>query len=35
VIEVKDADNHTMAFYSPGADGKERKAGEIVYKKKK
>ena len=35
VIEVKDADNHTMAFYSPGPDGKEKKAGEITYKRKK
>jgi len=35
VIDVKDADNHTMTFYSPGPDGKEKKNGEIVYKKKK
>jgi uncharacterized protein DUF1579 len=35
VMEVKDADNHTMTFYGPGPDGKERKTGEIVYKKKK
>jgi hypothetical protein len=25
VVEVKDADTHTMTFYAPGADGKERK----------
>lgn len=35
VVEIKDADNHSMTFYSPGADGKERKSGEIVYKRKK
>jgi len=35
VMEVKDADNHVMSFYAPGADGKERKTGEITYKKKK
>ena len=35
VMEVKDADNHQMTFYSPGPDGKERKSGEIVYKRKK
>lgn len=35
VMEVKDADNHAMTFYGPGPDGKERKAGEITYKRKK
>ena len=35
VIEIKDADNHTMSFYAPGPDGKEKKNGEIVYKRKK
>lgn len=35
VVEVKDADTHSMTFYSPGPDGKEKKSGEIVYKKKK
>jgi hypothetical protein len=35
VLEVKDADSHTMSFYNPGPDGKEKKAGEIVYKRKK
>jgi hypothetical protein len=35
VIEIKDADNHTMTFYGPGADGKERKTGELIYKRKK
>jgi hypothetical protein len=35
VMETKDADNHTMTFYSPEKDGKERKSGEIVYKRKK
>jgi len=35
VVEVKDADNHTMTFYGPGPDGKEKKTGEITYKKKK
>src|SRR5687768_14229631 len=35
VMEVKDGDNHQMTFYSPGPDGKERKTGEIVYKRKK
>ena len=35
VMEVKDADNHQMTFFSIGADGKEKKTGEIVYKKKK
>lgn len=34
VVEVKDATTHTMTFYGPGPDGKERKNGEIVYKKK-
>ena len=35
VMEVKDADNHTMTFYTTGPDGKEKKTGDIVYKKKK
>ena len=35
VMEVKDADNHQMTFYTLGADGKEKKTGEIVYSKKK
>jgi hypothetical protein len=35
VVEVKDADTHTMTFHSTGADGKEKKTGEITYKKKK
>ena len=35
VVEVKDAETHTMSFYGPGPDGKEKKNGEIVYKKKK
>ena len=35
VMEVKDPDNHQMTFYTTGADGKEKKTGEIVYKKKK
>lgn len=35
VIEIKDADTHTMTFYGPGADGKERKTGELTYTKKK
>jgi hypothetical protein len=35
VIEIKDDDNHTMTFYGPGAEGKERKTGELIYKRKK
>lgn len=35
VVEVKDAETHTRTFYNPGPDGKEKKSGEIVYKKKK
>lgn len=35
VVEVKDADTHTMTFYGPGPDGKEKKTGEITYTKKK
>ncbi|HVE41525.1 MAG TPA: DUF1579 domain-containing protein [Planctomycetota bacterium] len=35
VIEIKDADTHTMTFYGPGPDGKEKKSGEITYKRKK
>jgi hypothetical protein len=35
VLEIKDADHHTMAFYGPGTDGKERKTGEIAYQKRK
>jgi hypothetical protein len=33
VIEIKDADTHTMTFYAAGEDGKERKTGELTYKK--
>ena len=35
VTEIKDADTHTMTFYGPGADGKERKTGELTYTKQK
>jgi hypothetical protein len=35
VIEMKDADTHLMTFYGPGADGKERKTGEMTYTRKK
>jgi len=34
VMQFKDADNHTMTFYTTGADGKERKTGELSYKRK-
>jgi hypothetical protein len=33
VIEIKDADTHTMTFYAADAEGKERKTGEMTYKK--
>lgn len=35
VVEIKDDDNHQMTFYTTGQDGKEKKTGEIVYKRKK
>ena len=35
VMEFKDKDTQTMTFFGPGADGKERKTGEIVYTRKK
>ena len=35
VIEVKDADNHTMTFITLLEGGKEKKGGEIVYTRKK
>ena len=35
VMEIQGTDAHTMTFYGPGPDGKERKTGEIAYKKKK
>ena len=34
-IEMTGADSHTMTFYGPGAEGKERKTGELVYARKK
>jgi hypothetical protein len=34
-IEIKDVDTHTMSFYTTGADGKERKTGEMIYTRKK
>lgn len=34
-IEIESDDQHTMKFYVPGADGKERNTGTIVYKRKK
>ena len=33
-IEIKGADAHMMTFYTTGADGKERKTGELSYKRK-
>ena len=35
VMEIKDDDNHQMTFYTTGQDDKEKKTGEIVYKRKK
>ena len=35
VIEIKSDDVHAITFYGPGADGKERKTGEMTYTRKK
>ena len=35
VFQIQDPDRHTLTFYMSGAEGKERKAMEIVYTRRK
>ncbi|HZE96928.1 MAG TPA: DUF1579 domain-containing protein [Planctomycetota bacterium] len=35
VINIDTDDSHSMKFFAPGPDGKERNTGEIKYKRKK